>query len=49
MAAKTVIINEMRGDLSAYFTRGIAKRPNTNKQYPPRDAIILFPPIGGWV
>ena len=34
MAAKTIIINEMRGDLSAYFTRGIAKRPNTNKQFP---------------
>ena len=41
MAAKTIDTNETRGDLSAYFTRGIAKRPTQNKQYPPRDAKTL--------
>ena len=44
--AVNIMIKRKRGDLSAYLPRGIAKRPLRNKQYPPRDAIILFPPAG---
>lgn len=37
-----------RGATSVYLNKGIAKRPQRNKQSTPRDAGIVDLPPGGW-